>query len=68
MDKLKNTSHTSIEKLSEQEDGVKYFRDKLRPVLSKEATVFSSGDFTYFFEQGGETLNWSPELANLICF
>ena len=49
------------------EDGVKYFKDTLRPTSSKELRVFSSGYFTNLFEQEEETLRWSSGSASSHC-
>ena len=49
------------------DDGVKYFRDSLRPISSRELRVFSFGDFICLFEQGEETLKWSIGSASFLC-
>ena len=65
----KNTKDFSIEKLAHgAEDGVKYFRDTLRPISSRELKVFSSGVFL-LFEQGeenAEMVDWIGKFSLLL--
>ena len=49
------------------ENGVKYFRDFLRPTSSKELRVCSPGDLISLPEQEEETLRWSSGSAICHC-
>ena len=48
-------------------DGVKNFKDTLRPQFVTELRVFSSGHFIDFYEQRRKTLRWSSASAGSHC-